>query len=192
MSQQLAEIGRLKAKIQHNEEETDEIKSRLRDELQKERNAHKRDAEAASKEQQRLKSQVLEEQTRWKLLNENLKGQLEEMEAREREERRLLKLAQDEQNALESELQTATMNYSSLEEKAKEKDEEILQLKLKLDKLQKEIDFANNVIQLKEADVQEAHVLLEEAENGSTQREEELKQMISKANWAKAITSMPA
>ena len=40
--QQLAEIGRLKAKIQHNEEETDEIKSRLRDELQKERNAHKR------------------------------------------------------------------------------------------------------------------------------------------------------
>ena len=149
--QQLAEIGRLKAKIQHNEEETDEIKSRLRDELQKERNAHKRDAEAAYKEQQRLKNQVLEEETRWKILNQNLKAQLEEMEAKEREEMRLLQLAKDEQSVLERELETATMNYTSLEENAKEKDDEISQLKAKLDKLQKEMDFANNVIQLKEA-----------------------------------------
>ena len=49
------------------------------------------------------------------------------------------------------------MNYTSLEEKAKEKDEEILQLKLKLDKLQKEIDFANNVIQLKDKPMFKKH-----------------------------------
>ena len=120
---------------------------------------------------------MLEEETRWKILNENLKAELEEMEARESEERRLLQLAKDEQSVLERELKTATMNYTSLEKNAKEKDDEISQLKAKLDKLKKEMDFANNVIQLKEADVQEANALLEEAENGRIQREKELRQM---------------
>ena len=116
---------------------------------------------------------MLEEETRWKILNENLKTELEKMEARESEERRLLQLAKDEQSVLEGELKTATMNYTSLEKNAKEKDDEISQLQAKLDKLKKEMDFANNVIQLKESDVKEANALLEEAENGRMQEKVE-------------------